>query len=160
MRMLGYRIGHKNYVDSLTTSGVNGRWNSAGKMVIYCAESIPHAFLENLVRRQGVGFNSDFKIVFIDIPDNLRMEVILPETLRAGWRAPKDYTICQEYGNKWCDAMNSPILKVPSAILSAAANYIINTKHKDFKKIKIVSITGLAPDERIEDILKSYKKSQ
>ena len=67
--MLVYRIVHKTYSTGLYASGLKGRWNSAGKKVIYTAESIPLAFLENMVRRQGVGFNNDFKIMIIQIPD-------------------------------------------------------------------------------------------
>src|ERR1700730_11169550 len=107
--MLVYRIGHKNYIKSLSASGADGRWVAAGKMVIYCAESLPLAFLENMVRRQGVGFNNDFKIVIIEIPDNLKIEIIFARTLRDGWRDPKDYTVCQQYGNKWYDAAIYPV---------------------------------------------------
>jgi hypothetical protein len=59
--MLVYRITHKIYGKQLFASGLEGRRNSDGKKVIYAAGSIALAFLENMIRRQGVGFNSDFK---------------------------------------------------------------------------------------------------
>lgn len=68
--MLIFRIVYKSYSNSLQASGVRGRWNSEGNKVIYCAESIALAFLENMIRRQGVGFNDDFKTMFIQIPDD------------------------------------------------------------------------------------------
>lgn len=157
--MLVYRIAHKNYTESLSPSGTDGRWVSAGKLVVYCAESIPLAFLESMVRRQGVGFNSDFKIVFVEIPDHLSIETIDTATMDEGWRDIRDNTICQQHGNKWYDANEKPVLKVPSVILPSSYNYVLNTKHKDFAAIKIVRITDLVPDERIEEILKKYRKS-
>jgi len=156
--MLVYKIGHKNYVNTLSASGTAGRWASGRRMVIYYAESIPLAFLENMVRRQGVGFNNDYKTVIIEIPGNIAIEVVPVNELAEGWRNFKSYTICQQIGDKWYDEMRTPVLKAPSAVLPSSDNYIINANHPDFRKIKIVSIADLVPDERIEQILKNYKK--
>ena len=154
--MIVFRIGHQNYVSSLFASGVNGRWAAAGKRVIYCAENIPLAFLENMVRRQGVGFNQDFKIACISIPDELLISTVDAATLDPGWRSAYDYSHCQPRGNKWYDDMQVPVLKVPSAVMPECANFVINTQHPDFKQISIVAVTALIPDARIEDILKKY----
>ena len=152
--MIAFRIGHKNYAATLVASGVNGRWASAGKHVIYCAENIPLAFLESMIRRQGVGFNDDFKTVFIDIPDDLHIEVLDENTLDPDWRNAYNYSHCQPAGNKWFDDMRVPVLKVPSAVMPGCYNYVINTLHPDFKHIKIIAVTALVPDNRIEEILK------
>ncbi len=154
--MVVYRITHKNFSKALYASGAKGRWNAEGKKVIYCAESIPLAFLENMVRRQGVGFNDDFKIMIIELPDNLKITSISPSELKDGWRDFKDFSKCQPWGNTWYDEIQTPILKVPSAVLPDAFNFVINTIHPDYKKIKLIGVTDLVPDERIEDILKKY----
>lgn len=154
--MIVFRIGHKNYATTLIASGANGRWASAGRPVLYCAENIPLAFLENMVRRQGVGFNHDFKIVFVDIPDDLLISYVEERNLDPEWRNAYDYQYCQPIGNKWFDDLRMPVLKVPSAVMPESNNYVINTLHPDFKKIKIVAVTELMPDARIEDLLKKY----
>lgn len=154
--MLVYRITHKNFSRELYASGAKGRWNGEGKKVIYCAESIPLAFLENMVRRQGVGFNDDFKIMIIELPDDLKITLIHPSDLEGGWRDFKDFSKCQPSGNKWYEEAQAAILKVPSAVLPDAFNYVINTIHPDYKKIKLVDSTDLVPDQRIEDILKKH----
>ncbi len=156
--MLVYKIGHKNYVNTLSASGAAGRWASVGKMVIYCAESIPLAFLENMVRRQGVGFNHDYKTVIIELPDDLGIQVVSSQELTEGWRALKAYSICQQTGDKWYNEMKFPVLKVPSAVLPSSNNYVINSLHPDFRRVKIVSINDLIPDERIEQILKKNRR--
>lgn len=156
--MLVYRIVHKEYSRKLYAPGMEGRWNSAGKKVIYCAESIALAFLENMVRRQGVGFNGDFKIMIIEIPDELKIAAVPVQDLKDGWRNFKDYSQCQLSGNNWYDEDNSLVLKVPSAVLPEASNYVINSTHEDFKKVKLAGTTDLVPDERIEDILKKYRR--
>ncbi len=154
--MLVYRIVHKKYSTSLFASGLKGRWNGTGKKVIYTAESIPLAFLENMVRRQGVGFNSDFKIMIIEIPDSVSISVINTSDLESGWRDFKDNSKCQFLGDKWYDEGKAMILKVPSAVLSEAFNYIINSEFSDYGMVNLIAVTDLIPDERIEDILKKY----
>ncbi|WP_018615717.1 RES family NAD+ phosphorylase [Segetibacter koreensis] len=158
--MVVFRITHKNYSNQLFASGLKGRWNGAGNKVIYCAESIPLAFLENMIRRQGVGFNHDFKIMVIEIPDDLPVTSISVNDLKEGWRDFKDYSLCQPLGDKWYAECKTSLLKVPSAVLPECYNYVINTEHTDFKKIKLVETTDLIPDKRIEDILKRYRDRQ
>jgi RES domain-containing protein len=154
--MLAYRIVFKAYSQSLFAPGTAGRWNGAGRKVIYTAESIPLAFLENMIRRKGVGFNDDFKTMIIDIPDELAIAGVNTDELEDGWRDFNDYAICQVTGNEWYDKGDTAILKVPSAVLPENANYVINTTHRDYHKIKLVDTVDLVPDERIEEILKKY----
>lgn len=156
--MLAYRIAHKQYSSSLFAPGLPGRWNSGGRKVIYCAESIALAFLENMVRRQGVGFNDDFRTMILDIPDTLPVSVIDTGKLAPGWRNFNDYTKCQPLGNQWYDQSGTPVLKVPSAVLPECSNYVLHALHPDFSIISILKITDLIPDERIEEILKKYRK--
>ena len=49
------------------------------------------------------------------------------------------------------------ILKVPSAVLPDSFNYVVNSELPDYGLIKLIEVTDLIPDERIEDILKRYK---
>jgi RES domain-containing protein len=156
--MLVYRIVHKTYSTSLLASGLKGRWNSAGKKVIYTAESIPLAFLENMVRRQGVGFNRDFKIMIIEIPDSIIISSINLFDLEDGWRDFRDYSKCQLIGDKWYDEGKVMVLKVPSAVLPEAFDYVINSEFSDYGMIKLIATTDLVPDERLEDLLNKYPK--
>ena len=152
--MLAYRITHKKFSSKLSAPGIAGRWNGSGRKVIYCAESIALAFMENMIRRQGVGFNNDFKTMVLEIPDDLQCKIIADGILKTGWRNFTDYSKCQHIGNSWFDDGTIPILKVPSAVLPESYNYVINTIHPEFKKIRIIKIMDLVPDERIEVLLK------
>lgn len=156
--MLVYRITSLTFSHSLFASGTAGRWNRAGRKVIYAAESIPLAFMENMVRRKGLGFNADFEIMVLEIPDNLPLTTIDPVSLPTGWRSSDDYTICQSVGDAWYDTGTSLILQVPSAVLPVASNYVLHSLHPDFSKITLIKTLALLPDERIEDLLKNYRK--
>lgn len=154
--MLVYRIVHKNYSDTLSASGMAGRWNSKGNKVIYCSQSIALAFLENMIRRQGVGFNNNFKIMFIQIPDETEITTVNETNLDKDWRNFNNYSSCQSVGDLWFTKGANLLLKVPSAVLPEEYNYVINTWHKDYKKVKLIEVSNLFPDARIEEILKKY----
>lgn len=156
--MLGFRILHQKYGDPLFAPGIEGRWNSAGKKVLYCSDSIPLAFMESMIRRQGVGFNRDFKITHIVIPDALPVKKIGIDDLKPGWNDLRSYAKCQALTNKWYDSLETLTLVVPSAVLSSSNNYVINTLHPEFNKVKLVALTPLIPDARIDEILKRAKK--
>jgi RES domain-containing protein len=156
--MLAFRILHKKYGDPLFAPGIEGRWNSAGKKVLYCSESIPLAFMESMVRRQGVGFNDDFQIVHIEIPDSAVIKTIALKQLEKNWDDPHDYSKCQPLADKWYDDLESLVLKVPSATLSVCDNYVLNSLHADFGKVKLLMVTPLMPDARIDAQLKKAKR--
>ena len=107
-----------------------------------------------MIRRKGTGFNDHFRTMIIEIPDNLVVSEINIEDLEDDWRDYRDYSKCQIVGNKWYDACVTPVLKVPSAVLPECSNYVINTLHPEFARIKRRKAIPLIPDERIEDILK------
>ncbi|MEY3577436.1 MAG: hypothetical protein RL394_1019 [Bacteroidota bacterium] len=153
--MIVFRIVHKAFSQSLVGSGHPGRWNKSGKKVIYAAESIALAFLESMIRRQGVGFNEDFKIMFLEIPQDLSITTIEPASLSPGWDDIRNHSVSQEHSSSWYASLETPVLKVPSVVLPHSFNFVINTEHKDFKKIKIIDLTPLVPDPRIETILSS-----
>jgi len=153
--MIVFRIVHKAFSQSLVGSGHPGRWNKSGQKVIYAAESIALAFLESMIRRQGVGFNEDFNIMFLDIPQELTITTIEPASLSPGWDDIRNHSVSQERSSSWYASLETPVLKVPSVVLPHSFNFVINTEHKDFKKIKIIDLTPLVPDPRIETILSS-----
>jgi RES domain-containing protein len=153
--MIVFRIVHKAFSQSLVGSGHPGRWNKAGQKVIYAAESIALAFLESMIRRQGVGFNEDFKIMFLEIPQDLSITTIEPASLTPGWDDIRNHSVSQERSSSWYASLETPVLKVPSVVLPHSFNFVINTGHKDFNKIKIIDLTPLVPDPRIETILSS-----
>lgn len=152
--MLVFRIVHKKYT-ALVPSGLEGRWNSGGNKVIYTAESIPLAFLESMIRRQGVGFADHFKILFIDVPNKPGIEEVSPQDLAADWRT--NDSACRLLGDKWYKEERAMVLKVPSAVLPFSYNYVLNLQHPSSSKLKVIAVTDLMPDPRIEEILKKYK---
>jgi len=121
--------------------------------VIYTASTRALACLENVVHRAGEGLQQAFKVMVINIPDDILMEEILLEDLKKGWNNSDDstYEICQAIGENWLERAVSAILKVPSSIIQKESNYLFNINHQDFKKINIVDLEDFEFDLRIKE---------
>ena len=155
--MLAFRIAHYKYAHSLSVSGFEGRWNSKGKLVLYASENIAASLLENIIYRTGTGFNSDYKIMVIYHPEE-HIEQIITSNLPKDWRSMESYDQLQKMGDSWYDEQRSLCLKVPSSILPDNYNIIFNTTHPEFKNVKLIDVLDYEPDERLEKLLKKYKK--
>lgn len=156
--MLAYRIVHKRYADSLFAGGMEGRWNSEGKKVLYTAGSVSLAYLETLHHRRGLGFNNDFRIMVIYLPANATFLDIASSQLPIGWRGFRNYDPCQRIGDAWFDRSEHLCLRVPSAVVPENQNVVINTLHKDYKKVKLIETLDFTPDERLEEVIKRHKQ--
>ncbi len=152
--MLVYRIVHKKYSETLFASGLSGRWNSEGKKVLYTSESVSLAYLENMSHRRGFGFNNDFRIMIIEIPSRLPFYEVDPSDLPKNWRSFRNYDECQRIGNEWFDRSEFLYMKVPSAVVMENRNIVINTLHKDYKRIKLLKVVDFYPDDRLEELIK------
>lgn len=153
--MIVTRIALKKYANQLFAPGFAGRWNSEGNKVIYTAGSISLAIMETLIRRKGYGFNNDFAVMYIELPDDIGVTSFASESLPNGWNDPADYTVSQAVGDTWFNSLKTPVLKVPSSFVPEEFNFILHSLHPHFTSIKLKDVRAFVPDERLEYVLKS-----
>lgn len=144
-----YRITLDKWSHKLTASGYPARWNSKGKFVIYTAQNRALACLENMVHRSGEGLFKQFKVMVIQLPENIKCEIIDPKNLPEDWFEFKNYDICQQIGDEWLEKCENPILQVPSVIIANEYNYLINPNHPDFKTIELLRSESFEFDPRL-----------
>ena len=148
--MLVYRIVLSKYADRLFAPGRAARWNPNDVEMIYAASSRSLACLENVVHRGAAGLNQLFTVLVIDIPDQLKIEIIQLKNLPHNWAAFNQMHHTQTMGYEWIKNGASAVLQVPSSIIKEETNFLINPKHKDFAKIKIISRQPFVFDSRIK----------
>jgi RES domain-containing protein len=110
---------------------VGGRWNSPGRAVVYMAESVALAVLENLVHMSRQDFPIGYVCVAAVIQDS--MNTVTEQDLRRGadlWELSS-----QDLGNWWIDSKESAVLEVPSAVVKDEHIYLLNPAHPDFARI-------------------------
>lgn len=145
-----FRIALANYALALNASGRAARWNPNDIEVIYTAGSRSLACLENVVHRNQAGLNHLFKVMTIVVPDDLCILTIEQKNLPANWCEFNQMPITQKIGEDWIKGKKSAILKVPSSIINAEFNYLINPLHADFKSIKLIKSETFVFDKRIK----------
>jgi RES domain-containing protein len=122
---------------------VGGRWNSPGHAVVYMAESISLAVLENLVHMSKQDFPVGYVSVSAFIPDALSIlteDDVGMHLLHAG---PK------ELGDHWIDSLASAVLRVRSAVVPDEFNFLLNPTHPEFEQIIAEPAIPFAFDERL-----------
>ncbi|MDO7873755.1 RES family NAD+ phosphorylase [Hymenobacter sp. ASUV-10] len=145
-----YRICLAKYADALVASGYPARWNVRGQFVIYAAGSRALACLENVVHRSGEGLSDLFKVVRIEFPDDLTKEELLLADLPADWQLSQNYARCQPIGAAWYARRDAAVLRVPSSVIAHEFNYIFNTQHPDFAKVRLAGREDFVFDPRIK----------
>lgn len=145
-----FRITLAKYAQ-LFASGREGRWFSEGNYAIYTSESRALACLENAVHRNSINLKQLYKVLIIEIPDNLTVIDVIEKYQISDTNLLKSASFCREIGDDWYKKQESCVLKVQSVIIDKEFNYLINTKHPDFQQIKIVEIEDFNFDSRIKE---------
>jgi RES domain-containing protein len=150
--MIIYRITLAVYAGELVASGTPGRWNSRHVEVIYTANSRALACLENVVHRNALGLQANFRVVIIEVPHTLVVKAIESKDLIKDWHLFDNILYTQAVGDKWIESKETAILKVPSVIVPGEHNYLLHPLHPDFKKIKLLRTEPFVFDARIKDV--------
>jgi RES domain-containing protein len=67
------------------------------------------------------------------------------------WPPPRRYGCCQPLGAAWEQGQTAAVLRVPSSIIAHEHNYVLNTQHPDFGRIRIAGWEDFAFDARIKE---------
>ena len=112
---------------------VGGRWNRAGTRAAYASSARSLAALEYLANVDPEDLPND--LVFVGAAfDERDLEVGDPPS---GWDA-LDSTESVGYGEAWLRSARSLVLGVPSAIIKAERNYIINPESPRMRALRVV----------------------
>jgi RES domain-containing protein len=126
----------------------SSRWSSLGKLVVYLAESPAGAMLEVLVHLKGRDeeLPRTFALLKIEAPDHLVTRDILP-LADADWKEHPEST--QRIGDAWLVSRETPLARVPSAIMPHTWNFLVNPEHADAAQITIASVIHERFDNRL-----------
>lgn len=124
-----------------------GRWNRPGQSVVYTAESRSLALLEMLV--QDDPLRAHYVLIPAYLPPGVSIEFMEAGALPQGWRAQAVRDQLQALGGEWLRQSRSCVLAVPSAVMPAELNFLINPLHPDFQNITVGEPELLDTDLRL-----------
>ena len=148
-----WRICRKPYVDTaLDGSGgmyTSGRWHSKGNPIAYTASSAALAVLEVLVHVDPLTAPADLRLLAIELPDDLSIEVLEPITLPEGWHSVPAPAALQTIGSSWLTSGRTAALNVPSAVIKVERNFLLNPRHPEVQRVRILSDEAFSFDTRL-----------
>ena len=125
-----------------------GRWNSVGTRVAYASESVALATLEVLVGLQDTAILSSYSLTRAEFPEDL-VEMLDRRTLPVTWNRYPPSPETQRVGDLWVAQARSAVLKVPSAVVEAEHNYLLNPRHPQFGRVLVHAPEPFQLDPRL-----------
>ena len=138
--MIAWRLCRRPHAD-LTGEGARifgGRWNSAGRPVVYLAEHPALAALELRVH-----LDLPFELLPADF---VLMRVSIPDSPTIGLEAPAR-TVAM--GDAWLIEARSAALRVPSVLVPHAWNVLLNPRHPDAAQAEVLDVEPFAFNPRL-----------
>ena len=143
-----WRIGNRQ-----TLSGEGGlryaaRWHSAGRPIVYLAESPAGALIEVLVHLEleVPELPARYMLLRIAVPPELAMKSIdVPPG--ENWR--NDLLVTRQLGGAWLASGASALARVPSVILPETFNVLLNPLHAAAAQVSVVESTPVLLDHRL-----------
>lgn len=148
--MLVYRITGKKFAKDLSGTGaaiVGGRWNKKGTPVLYTGESKEIALLETIVHTPPM-IAPDLDILTLEIPDDSITEIKIKDLPR-NWVDYPAPSILAKIAEDWIIKGETIALKVPSSVIHSSNNYILNCRHPDYNKVRLIEHTDFHFDSRL-----------
>ena len=125
-----------------------GRWNSGGVRMVYCSEHLSLAALEILVHTQPVMIRDKFRVFRVAWDEAIMTTIDLKKLPRC-WNAQPPSLVSKNIGDEWVHSGRSAVLVVPSVIVPLEKTFLLNPKHRDFRKIKIKDTGSFYLDPRL-----------
>ena len=147
-----YRLSREKFAATLSGKGAalkGARWNSIGVELIYTAGNRSLAMAEVAVHFTLATLPADYMINTIFIPGDISMQKLNISDLPADWNTFPHPSTTQGIGDRFIADNKFCILQIPSAITQGDYNLLINPKHPDFKRIKIIATDKFPFDKRI-----------
>ena len=144
-----WRLATHAHLDGTGGLYADGRWHRQGFRVIYTAESAAGALLEVRVHLEvdDEDLPNDYVMLEIEVPAAALIEPFDTGTLPPDWVSRPDVTV--DIGTKWLASLRSPALRVPSAILPATWNVLLNPSHPALADMRLVQSRSIDLDPRL-----------
>jgi RES domain-containing protein len=147
-----FHLGNSRYARQLTGEGARlfgGRWNLKGDACIYTSGTRSLCILEYAANVSLDELPPDLSMTEYRIPDELCRMIPLGD-LPADWYDVPSPVSARQFGSALLADSTCVCFAVPSAIVPAELNYILNPAADQFSQLKIISTEPFIFDHRIK----------
>jgi RES domain-containing protein len=124
------------------------RWNTPGHRMAFAAQSESLATLEYLVHATSERLFHDAVLVVAELDDRY-ITTLDASALPKDWRSAPPAHSTQRIGDEWLAAGVSTAMRVPSAVVPRERNVLVNPRHREFAKLKVLTIEDWGVDPRL-----------
>jgi RES domain-containing protein len=124
-----------------------GRWTSEGTPALYASLSAGAALLEKLVHLEDEA-SASLVLAIGCMPPGALTQVPLPP----GWDALPHRESVQRAGDAWLQGHRHLGLIVPSAVIHAESNVILDVEHPDFVQVRFLESREIQIDRRLRQL--------
>jgi RES domain-containing protein len=125
-----------------------GRWNTPGVSMVYLAQSQALAALEMLVHLDAAELLRSYVIIEVGI-DECFISRVDRARLGRNWRSDPPPAKLRAIGDAWIAGESSVVLQVPSVLVPAEFNYLVNPRHADFPELRVGKPSRFRFDPRL-----------
>jgi RES domain-containing protein len=146
-----WRIARRNF-QKLDGEGARlhgGRWSPEGTPVVYASSTLALAALEYLVNVDIEDVPDDLVALEVEVPDDTSTEETHVSDLPRGWNQVEEHPACIIRGSDWVTAGDALVLRVPSALIPTEQNILLNPRHPEMARVRLVSSRDFAFDPRL-----------
>lgn len=142
--MILWRISNYATLDGEGGKLFPARWHTKGRAIVYAADHPASSLCEMLANTDASSLPSTFQLLKIVASD---IKISKVENLIANWT--HDQSVTQALGDKWLETKTSALMRVPSALVPEAFNYLINPTHPEMARIRIEQKLRVPLDSRL-----------
>ncbi len=147
-----YRVGRTQFAKDLTGEGARlygGRWNHKLTPCLYTAETRALAVLEYTVNVNIEEIPRALSITTLEVPSDNILQLPI-EALPGNWQESPAPMSTKNLVTALLKAAQHPVIQIPSTVIPAEFNYIINPLHPSAIDYRIVSVEDFIYDVRIK----------
>ena len=146
--MLLWRISRHRDLNGLGGLRAPGCWHERGLPVVYLAETPAEALLEACLHTSANDIPPNYTLLEITVPETTGVESLDLSSLSHDWSVDLQET--RTIGSEWLRSMRSALLRVPSSIVPATYNVLLNPRHEKSKSIVVESVIEYPFDTRLK----------
>lgn len=103
--------------------------------MVYCTTSLSLAALEVFVHLDPDDLPEDLVSIRAALPDDVPLEILEVSALPSDWNQAPGPAALQDMGSDWIASSRGAALGVPSAIIPAEQNILLNPGHPDMARL-------------------------
>ena len=126
----------------------SARWHTQGNPAVYLAESPAGAMIEHLVHLLYTRWKvpETYDLLEVQAPEELAIKELMP---LAGVDWKEDRLLTRRIGDEWLAKRETPLARMPSAIMPRTWNILLNPQHPDAQQVRIEAVIRERFDNRL-----------